>query len=88
MKIEYRKKFLKELSKIQVGERLRIENFVFKELPKANSIFELGNVEHMKGYPSYYKIRFGQYRIGLKTKKDRIIFERALHRKDIYRYFP
>ena len=52
MKIEYRKKFLKELSKIQVGERLRIENFVFKELPKANSIFELGNIEQMKGYPS------------------------------------
>ena len=42
----------------------------------------------MKGYPSYYKIRFGQYSIGLKTKEDRIILERALHRKDIYRYFP
>jgi mRNA interferase RelE/StbE len=61
---------------------------VFKELPKANSIFELGNVEQMKGYPSYYKIRFGQYRIGLKMKEDRVILERALHRKDIYRYFP
>ncbi len=88
MKIEYREKFLKDLSKIHSGERLRIESFVFKELPKANSIFELGNVEQMKGYPSYYKIRFGQYRIGLKMKEDRVIFERALHRKDIYRYFP
>ena len=88
MKIEYRKKFLKELSKIPIGERLRIESFVFKELPKANSIFELGNVEQMKGYPSYYKIRFGQYRVGHKMKDDKPIFERALHRKDIYRYFP
>jgi len=49
MIIEYRKKFLKELSKIHIGERLRIESFVFKELPKANTIFELGNVEQMKG---------------------------------------
>jgi mRNA interferase RelE/StbE len=88
VKIEYRENFLKDLSKIHSGERLRIESFVFKELPKANSIFELGNVEQMKGYPSYYKIRFGQYRIGLKMKEDRVIFERALHRKDIYRYFP
>ena len=88
MKIEYRKKFLKELSKIHAGERLRIESFVFKELPKANSIFELGNVEQMKGYPSYYKIRFGQYRIGLKLKDGIVILERVLHRKDIYRYFP
>ena len=88
MKIEYRKKFLKELSKIRTGERLRIESFVFKELPKANSIFELGRVEKMKGYPAYYKIRFGSYRIGLRIKNDKVILERALHRKDIYRYFP
>lgn len=88
MKIEYRKKFLKELSKIHIRERSRIESFVFKELPEANSIFELGNVEQMKGYPYYYKVRFGQYRIGLKMKDDTAILERALHRKDIYRYFP
>ena len=88
MKIEYRKKFLKELSKIPKGERSKIESFIFKELPEANSIFELGRVEHMKGYSSYYKVRFGQYRIGLKMDNDRAILERALHRKDIYRYFP
>ena len=79
---------MKEFSKIPSKTRMRMEKFVFKELPKANSIFELGNVEQMKGYPSYYKIRFGQYRVGLKMKDDKPIFERALHRKDIYRYFP
>ena len=49
MKIEYRKKFLKELSKIPKGERSKIESFIFKELPEANSIFELGRIGHMKG---------------------------------------
>ena len=88
MKIEYRKKFLKELSKIQIKDRSRIESFVFKELPEANSIFELGNVKQMKGYPSFYKVRFGQYRIGIKLRDGIVILERALHRKDIYRYFP
>ena len=88
MKIEYRKKFLKELSKIHKKDRSRIESFVFKELLEANSIFELGKVEQMKGYPSYYKVRFGQYRIGIKLKDGIVILERALHRKDIYRYFP
>ena len=88
MKIEYRKKFLKELSKIHIRERSRIEDFVFKDLPEANSIFELGNVEQLKGYPSYYKVRFGQYRIGMKLKDGIVILEKALHRKDIYRYFP
>ena len=85
MKVDYRKKFLKELSKIPSGTRLKIERFVFEELPKASSIFELGIVEQMKGYPSYYKVRFGSYRIGLKIANDTAILEKALHRKDIYR---
>jgi mRNA interferase RelE/StbE len=88
MKIDYRKGFLKELSKVPSGARSRMEDFVFQELPKANSIFEIGIVEQMKGYSSYYKVRFGSYRIGLKMENDTVILERVLHRKDIYRYFP
>ena len=88
MKISYRKSFLKELSKIPSGTRQRMENFVFEQLPKTNSIFGIGIVEQMKGYRSYYKVRFGSYRIGLKIENDTVIIEKALHRKDIYRYFP
>ena len=88
MKISYRKNFLKELSKIPSGTRKRIEKFVFEELPKSNSIFEIGTVEQMKGYRSCYKVRFGSYRIGFKIENGAVILERALHRKDIYRYFP
>jgi mRNA interferase RelE/StbE len=88
MKTDYRKRFLKDLSKIPSETRSRIENFVFEKLPKVNSIFELGIVEQMRGYPTYYKVRFGSYRIGLRMENDKIILERALHRKDIYRHFP
>ncbi len=88
MKIEYRKRFLKELSKIPSQIRSRMEHFVFEDLPQANSIFELGTVEQMKGFPFYYKVRFSSYRIGLKVENGTVILERALHRKDIYRYFP
>ena len=70
MKIDYRKGFLKELSKIPSSARSRIEDFVFAELPKANSIFEIGIVEQMKGYRSYYKVRFGSYRVGLKMENE------------------
>ena len=88
MIVEYRKRFLKELSKIPSETRLRIEKFVFEDLPKANSIHEVGVIEQMKGYRSYYKVRFGSYRIGLKIEKEKAVFERALHRRDIYRFFP
>ena len=88
MKTDYRKRFLKELSKIPSETRSRIEDFVFEKLPKVNSIFELGIVEQMRGYPTYYKVRFGSYRIGLRMENNKVILERALHRKDIYRHFP
>jgi len=88
MKTDYRKRFLKELSKIPSETRSRIEDFVFEKLPKVKSIFELGIVEQMRGYPTYYKVRFGSYRIGLRMENDKVILERALHRKDIYRHFP
>lgn len=88
MKIKYRKKFLKELSKIPSDTRLKIEIFIFEQLPEANSIHQLGRVEQMKGYPFCFKVRFGSYRIGMKMQDDVIILEKALHRKDIYRHFP
>ena len=88
MIVEYRKRFLKELSKIPSETRLKIEKFVFEDLPKADSIYEIGVIEQMKGYRSYFKVRFGSYRVGLKIEKEKAVFERALHRRDIYRYFP
>ena len=88
MKLEYRKKFLKELAKIPSNTREKIEKFVFSELPKLETIFESGKIEQMKSYPQYYKMRFGVYRVGLKLENDTVILERALHRKDIYRYYP
>ena len=88
MKVEYRKKFLKELSKIPSRIRRKIEIIVHNEVPSSKSIFETGRIEKIKGYPSYYKIRYNDYRIGIKVENDTVIFERVLHRKDIYRYFP
>lgn len=88
MKIEYRKRFLKELSRIPSDKRSKIEEFVFEELPKAESVSDTGIIEQMKGYNFYYKARFGSYRIGMKIIDNTIILERALHRRDIYRFFP
>ncbi|MBL7127818.1 MAG: type II toxin-antitoxin system RelE/ParE family toxin [Ignavibacteria bacterium] len=88
MKIEYKKKFLKELAKIPSKFRSPIEEFVFEELPSLESIIRSKKIEKMKGYSNHYKIRFGNYRVGLKTEKDTVILERVLHRRDIYRYYP
>ena len=88
MIVEYRKSFLKELSLIPAQIRKNIEAFVFDELPKLNALSQSGKIEKMKGYSSYFKARFGNYRVGIKLENGRIILECVLHRKDIYKFFP
>ncbi|MHB1687087.1 MAG: type II toxin-antitoxin system RelE family toxin [Ignavibacteriaceae bacterium] len=88
MIVEYRKTFLKELALIPAQIRNNIENFAFEELPKINALSQSGKIEKMKGYSSYFKARFGNYRVGIKTEKGKVILERVLHRKEIYRFFP
>jgi len=45
-------------------------------------------VKKMQGYDTFYRLRLGDYRIGIEVVDDRVIFVRILPRKDIYRYFP
>ncbi len=88
-KIEYTKRFLKELSKLPKEIQAKAEKIVFEELLSANP-FDLGYLERMTGYADKYKIRIGRYRIGITTDKTNklLICQRIVHRKDIYRVFP
>ncbi len=88
-KVEYKKQFLKELSKLPRDVQAQAEKTVFEDLICENP-FNLGYLEQMKGYPGKYKIRIGQYRIGITADKHEkiIVCNRIAHRKDIYRVFP
>ena len=88
MNINFNKRFLKDLSKIPSKERIKIEEFVFNDLEVFNSIQEVGKIEKLQGYENYYKMRFGNYRVGLKFEDDILSIERVLHRKEIYKFFP
>lgn len=89
LKVEYTKRFLKELSKLPKEIQNQAEKIVFEELLSANPS-ELGIVKRMIGYPDKYKIRIGKYRIGITIDKNNklLICQRIAHRKDIYRIFP
>jgi mRNA-degrading endonuclease RelE of RelBE toxin-antitoxin system len=39
-------------------------------------------------FDNAYRIRIGDYRLGIIFDGETLIFERVLHRKGIYRYFP
>jgi mRNA interferase RelE/StbE len=87
--VEYTKRFLKELSELPENIQGRVEAIVFEAL-KSENPFNLGYIEKLKGYADKYKIRVGDYRVGIAidTVGKRIICQRLAHRREIYRIFP
>ncbi|MGH8000971.1 MAG: type II toxin-antitoxin system RelE family toxin [Brasilonema sp.] len=57
-------------------------------MPNILSFEEITNLKKLKGYDNAYRIRIGDYRIGIIFDDETVMFQRVLHRKDIYRYFP
>ncbi|MCK9621866.1 MAG: type II toxin-antitoxin system RelE family toxin [Methylobacter sp.] len=88
MKVEYSKKFLKQLATVPSDIRSKIESFVFEELVLASSIYEMGKVEKMKGNDGFYKVRFGNYRLGLVIENEIVAVKTVMHRREIYKFFP
>ncbi len=89
MKMLYTKRFSKDIDNI--GHDLKLKKRVLKlleQLKQIESLDELGDVRKIQGYDTYYRIRVGDHRLGMKFSKDCIEMLRFLHRKDIYRHFP
>ena len=56
---------------------------------KANSIHSILNLKKMEGFKNYYRIRAGDYRIGVELENDSTLrFIIVADRKDIYKKFP
>lgn len=86
---KFRKSFSKDLKRHQRDKELleRIQETIL-EIEAANSVTTIKNLKKLKSESSYYRIRVGNYRIGLIIEVETVTFVRVLHRSEIYRYFP
>ena len=88
MKVIFRRSFAKDLKKIR-RKALRQElQAVLEQIEQSTTLYDLPNVKHLTSEGSYYRIRIGDYRLGLLVEDDTVTVVRFLHRRDIYRYFP
>jgi len=87
-KIEIKNDFIKECTKLPPKINNRVKEFVFITL--ANTANPLQHFEKMKGFKTYYKKRFGDYRLGVEINQSSktVYVLTIMNRKDIYRYFP
>ena len=88
MLVAFRQSFVKDLQKIHSRQmKLQIKDAI-DEVERASDLPDLINLRKLHGHQNYYRIRVGDYRLGLVVDEDAVNFVRALHRKDIYRHFP
>ncbi len=88
MKIVFLKKFSKDLDKIKKPKD-RVSILEIIELVKQVETFsEVTGTSKLKGYDDGFRIRSGDYRIGVFVSEDLVEFARVAHRKDIYNIFP
>ena len=89
MRVDFRKSFARDLRRRKDDSNfLNCVKEIITQIELAESVSEIINLKKLKGESGYYRIRIGSYRIGIRIEADLVIFIRALHRKDIYRYFP
>lgn len=89
MEVQYREAFLKDLKQLKSSASYeRIYEFAFTTLAEINSLEDISDIKAMKGYTGRYRIRIGDYRIGIEVNPDGIEVMRVLHRREFYRYFP
>lgn len=88
MQIRINRRYLKDLAVLPEKDRKRIEQFVFEDSINFKNLNDVTGIKKLTGYQNYYRIRFGDYRAGLKFENDTLTFERLIHRKDIYKFYP
>lgn len=88
MNVFFRRSFERDLKKIREQHILSQVRTAILNVEAASNILDIAQLEKMSGTSSYYRIRIGDYRIGVAIDGEDVEFVRCLHRREIYRYFP
>lgn len=88
MRLSFRKSFERDLKRISDPVVLRRVRQSIEQVEAADDMSRVRGARRLSGSGSFYRIRIGEYRIGLAVETSDVEFVRVLHRRDVYRYFP
>ncbi len=88
MNTAFRESFDADLSTITDAAVHRRIKRVIGQVETARTFHEIPNIKRLEATGKYYRIRVGDYRIGIVFERGTVTFVRCLNRKEIYRYFP
>jgi mRNA interferase RelE/StbE len=88
LKVRFKESFVRDLRALkEKALRGRIRTLI-EDVERASSLGEVANLKKLRSGGAYYRIRIGDYRVGVALEEDVAVFVRMLHRREIYRYFP
>lgn len=88
MEVIFLRKFSKDLDNINHSKDLKSIATVIELVKSVDNIVEVPGVKKLTGFDDAFRIRSGNYRIGVFVEGNIIQFARVAHRKDIYKIFP
>ena len=88
MKVEYLKKFSKDLDDLSLKSVKRSVIRLIEFMEAVEALENIPNTKKLKGHKAAYRTIVGDYRIGFFFENSTILLARFVHRKDIYKIFP
>lgn len=87
MQTSFRRSFERDLKRIKDRE---LQERITQAVASVASVSDLSQVPAIRRMKKarHYRIRVGNYRLGLVLVGGTVVFTRVLHRRTIYKYFP
>ena len=88
MRLDPFRSFSKDIDRIPDGKIRERLMQVLLHIEQARTLTDILNLKKLKGHPSAYRIRVGDYRLCFFLRGNTIELVRFLNRRDVYRVFP
>jgi len=72
MNTQFKESFTKDLRKIRDKDLLNRAKAVIETVEQVQSLSQIPNLERLEGWSKYYRVRLGDYRVGLAVGKHEV----------------
>lgn len=88
MEVRFDAGFYGDFRRIRDADLRRRVGRVIENVEAASILSEISGLGRMRAGGRFYRIRVGQYRVGVKIEGETVTLLRFGHRREIYRSFP
>jgi len=88
MKTEFLTQFIRDTDKLSAQSIRNEVIMAIKNVEDSASPAGIKGLKKLSGYKNAFRIKIGDYRIGIFIVRNKVEFARVIHQKDIYKVFP